>query len=401
MNKFYIFPKNKKKRENMKRKIICILLVMASLLTLLFNIKMTVSAEEFNFNAESYLLMDYNSKTILAKFNESERLEIASMVKLMTTLITIEKLESGELCLDQKVMASEYACSMEGSQAFLDAGEEYTIEELLKSVIIASANDSSVVLSEAIAGTEENFTALMNEKAKALGLKNTHYANSTGLPSENEQYSCAEDVAKLLCEEIKHELYFKFSNIWIDEIIHPSGRRTELVNTNVLIRQYKGVDIGKTGFTDEAGYCLSSSCQKNGMRLVSVVIGAKSAKDRFSITSNLLNYGFANFENRKILTVNDNVENKMNLNGKLKELELEFENDFYLLVKKGEKSQVNLKYEMNSNIKAPISKGQVLGKVYVVNEGVIVGEVNILAKNSISKPSYKDSFKRALDNFAI
>lgn len=384
----------------MKKKIICLLLVLTSIITLVSGAKIKLYAENINYDAKSYFLMDYDSKTVLAKSNENERLEIASMVKLMTSLITIEKIQSGELSLDQKVMASEYASSMEGSQAFLDAGEEYTIEDLLKSVIIASANDSSVVLAESISGTEENFVNLMNEKAKELGLKNTHYANSTGLPSENEQYSCAEDVAKLLCEEIKHELYFKYSNIWIDELIHPSGRKTELVNTNILIRQYKGVDIGKTGFTDEAGYCLSASCKKNNMRLVSVVIGTNSAKDRFSITSNLLNFGFSNFENRKVVNGGDNVD-ALNVNSKLKELELEFEKDFSVICKKGEKCEVNLKFETNNKIKAPISKGDVLGKAYIIKDGVVIGEVNLVAKNSISKPNFKDSFKKVLDNYSI
>lgn len=384
----------------MKKKIICLLLVLTSIITLVSGAKIKLYAENINYDAKSYFLMDYDSKTVLAKSNENERLEIASMVKLMTSLITIEKIQSGELSLDQKVMASEYASSMEGSQAFLDAGEEYTIEDLLKSVIIASANDSSVVLAESISGTEENFVNLMNEKAKELGLKNTHYANSTGLPSENEQYSCAEDVAKLLCEEIKHELYFKYSNIWIDELIHPSGRKTELVNTNILIRQYKGVDIGKTGFTDEAGYCLSASCKKNNMRLVSVVIGTNSAKDRFSITSSLLNFGFSNFENRKVVNGGDIVD-ALNVNSKLKELELEFEKDFSVICKKGEKCEVNLKFETNNKIKAPISKGDVLGKAYIIKDGVVIGEVNLVAKNSISKPNFKDSFKKVLDNYSI
>lgn len=384
----------------MKKKIICLLLVLISIITLVSGAKIKVYAENINYDAKSYFLMDYDSKTVLAKSNENERLEIASMVKLMTSLITIEKVQSGELSLDQKVMASEYASSMEGSQAFLDAGEEYSIEDLLKSVIIASANDSSVVLAESISGTEENFVNLMNEKAKELGLKNTHYANSTGLPSENEQYSCAEDVAKLLCEEIKHELYFKYSNIWIDEIIHPSGRKTELVNTNILIRQYKGVDIGKTGFTDEAGYCLSASCKKNNMRLVSVVIGTNSAKDRFSITTNLLNFGFSNFENRKVVNCGDKVD-ALNVNSRLKELELEFENDFSVICKKGEKCEVNIKFETNNKIKAPISKGDVLGKAYIIKDGVVIGEVNLVAKNSISKPNFKDSFKKVLDNYSI
>ncbi|MGN1208031.1 MAG: D-alanyl-D-alanine carboxypeptidase family protein, partial [Christensenellales bacterium] len=303
--------------------------------------------------------------------------------------------------LNQKLIVSEHAASQEGSQAFLDAGKEYSVEELLKSVIIASANDSSVVLAEAIGGSEEGFVNLMNARAKELGLDNTIYANATGLPSEKTQYSCAEDVAKLLKEEIKHKIYFKFSNVWIDEIIHESGRRTELVNTNILIRKYQGVDIGKTGFTDEAGYCLTASCHKNNMRLISVVIGTKSTKDRFEITTNLLNYGFANFENKQILNKNDSVASVMVKGAKEKTMEVEYEKDFYSLTKKGDKSEYKTKVEMIDNLKAPIKKGDVVGKVFVVKDGVVIGEVNITSKTEVLKSSYKDSLKKILDNFSI
>lgn len=385
----------------MKKKIISLVLVLISL-CFIFNAKtISVFAENQNYDAKAYILVDYNSGEVLLKNNETEHLEIASMVKLMTSLLTLEKIDAGELALDQKLMVSEHAASQEGSQAFLDAHKEYTVEELLKSVIIASANDSSVVLAEAIGGSEEGFVNLMNAKAKELGLSNTLYANATGLPSENTQYSCAEDVAKLLKEEIKHKLYFKYSNIWIDEIIHESGRRTELVNTNVLIRKYQGVDIGKTGFTDEAGYCLSASCKKNDMRLVSVVIGTKSTKDRFSITTNLLNYGFANFENKKVLNKNDELDSIKIKGAKEKEIEVEYEKDFFHLTKKGDKGEYKTKVEIEDNLKAPIKKGDIVGKVFIVKDGVVVGEVNIVTKNDILKSTYKDSLKKIFDNFSI
>ncbi len=388
----------------MKRFLIGFILVITLLCSFILGNTLTVFAEEnaLNLDAKAYLLMDYNTGKVLMKNNETEHLEIASMVKLMTTLITIEKIQAGELSLDQKVMASEYAASMEGSQAFLDAGKEYTVNDLLKSVIIASANDSSVVLAEAISGTEENFVNLMNKKAKELNLTNTLYANATGLPSENTQYSCAEDCAKLLSEEIKHDLYFKYSNIWIDEIIHESGRKTELVNTNVLIRQYKGVDIGKTGFTDEAGYCLSASCNKNNMRLISVVIGTKSTKDRFNITTNLLNYGFNNYENKKVLGIDDEISNKVTIKGaKNSNVNLGYEKDFYYLSKKGEKTNFKIKLELNNKVKAPVKRNDVLGKAYIINDGVVVGEINVVSKDNINKVNYKDCFDKVVKNYKI
>lgn len=385
----------------MKKRIICLCLILISVVFALIQKPAICFADSQNFDAKAYILMDYNSGEVLLKNNEEEHLEIASMVKLMTSLLTIEKIDAGELSLDQKLLVSEYAASQEGSQAFLDAGQEYTVEELLKSVIIASANDSSVVLAEAIGGSEEGFVNLMNSKASELGLTNTLYANATGLPSQNTQYSCAKDVAKLLMEEIKHKLYFKYSNVWIDEIIHASGRRTELVNTNVLIRKYSGVDIGKTGFTDEAGYCLSASCNKNNMRLISVVIGTKSTKDRFSITTNLLNYGYANFENKCVLKQTDQLE-KVSIKGaKQKEIEVLFEKDFYNLTKKGEKCEFKTKIQMNENLKAPLKKGDVVGKAFVVKDGVVIGEINLIANNDVQKSTYKDSLNKVIDNFSI
>ena len=385
----------------MNKKFISFILILVSLCLMIGTKASTVFADNQNFDAKAYILIDYNSGEILLKNNETEHLEIASMVKLMTSLITLEKIEAGELTLDQKLLVSEHAASQEGSQAFLDANKEYTVEDLLKSVIIASANDSSVVLAEAIGGSEEGFVNLMNVKAKELGLNNTLYANATGLPSEKSQYSCAEDVAKLLSQEINHKLYFKYSNIWIDEIIHESGRKTELVNTNVLIRKYKGVDIGKTGFTDDAGYCLSASCKKNDMRLVSVVIGTKSTKDRFDITTNLLNYGFANYENKKILLKTD-VLNPVTIKGaKEKTVAVEYQKDFYFLTKKGDKSDYKTKIEIFEGTKAPIKKGDVLGKTYIVKDGVVVGEVNIVSKEDINKATYKDSLNKVIENFSI
>lgn len=402
MNKKIKLSKTNKKRGIMKKFFISFMLILMTLFSIIGGRILNVNAEELNLDAKAYLLMDYNTGKILLKNNETDHLEIASMVKLMTSLITIEKIQAGELSLDQKVMVSEYAASMEGSEAFLDAGKEYTINDLLKSVIIASANDSSVVLAEAICGTEDNFVKLMNEKAKELGLENTHYANATGLPSENTQYSCAIDCAKLLKEEIKHELYFKYSNIWIDEIVHESGRKTELVNTNVLIRQYKGVDIGKTGFTDEAGYCLSASCLKNNMRLISVVIGTKSTKDRFSISSTLLNYGFNNYENKKILSKDDIIENNINLKGaKIKDLKLNYSDDFYYLAKKGENADIKVKTELPKNLKAPIKCNDVVGKAYIISDGVVVGEINIVSHENVEKITFKDSLDKVVENYKI
>ncbi len=204
------------------------------------------------FSSDSYILIDADSDVVLASKNIEEKMQVASICKLMTCLLTIEKIEDGVINLNDDVVASEYACSMEGSQAFLDAGCKYKVSDVLKSVIVASANDGAVVLAELISGNENAFVSLMNNRAKELGMNNTVYANATGLPQPN-QYSTALDTSIILKEIYKHDLYVKNSNIWIDNLIHPSGRKTELVNTNRLIKYYDKCKTGKTGFTDEAG----------------------------------------------------------------------------------------------------------------------------------------------------
>ena len=267
-----------------------------------FKPSLSIKADTVDYNCKAYVLMDSNTGEVLHEKESEKHYEIASMVKLMTSLITMEKIDKGELSINTKCLVSEHAASQEGSQAFLDAHQEYTVEDLLKSVIIASANDSSVALAELIAGNEFNFVALMNKRAEELGLINTLYANSTGLPALN-QYSTAKDVGLLLREVGKHDLYKKYSTIWMDKLVHPSGRETELVNTNRLVKYFPDCDCGKTGFTDEAG-----SAKRNNMRLIAVAMGCQNANDRFTITSNLLNFGFANYALKTLYSCNDKIE---------------------------------------------------------------------------------------------
>ncbi len=359
----------------------------------------TTYADEFNYNAKSYLLMDYNTGQVLLEQNAEERFEVASMVKLMTMLITLEKLEAGELDMDTMVSASGHACSMEGSQAFLDPGSEYKISELLKSVIIASANDSSVVLAECIGGSEASFTDMMNKRAKELGMKNTSYANATGLPAA-EQYSTALDTAIVLKEVMKNSDYYKYSSIWMDTFKHPSGRETELVNTNRLTRFYNGCNAGKTGYTDEAGYCLSASAKRGDMRLISVVVGAKSSKDRFAMSTDILNFGFANYKNQKLLSEKEPLGEKIAINGGYEgKLQIKPERDCYVIVKKGSEDSFELKYDIPSYLNAPIKKGEKVGTVYVIENGKVVDEVSLLAIKDCNKINYKQSMRKVMFNW--
>ncbi len=358
-------------------------------------------AATVDFAAKSYILMDYHTGKILCEKDSDEKYPVASIVKLMTILLTLENIDEGKLSLDDKVIASNSSASMGGSQVFIEEGGEYKVADLLKSVIMSSANDSSVLLAETIAGSEDNFAILMNEKAKELGLENTSYANCTGLPTTN-QYSSAKDCAKVLKEVSKYDLYHKYSNIWIDKISHPKGRDTELVNTNKLIRYYKGCVGGKTGSTDEAGYCLSAVAQRGEMKLIAVVLGTSSSKERFAQTSKLLDYGFNNFENKKIITANKALDNNIGVSGgKTAYVKGEYKDDFYYICNKTEKANIVTEIKLNDNIKAPIKAGDKLGVVYVAIDGRVIGEIDIVASFDVAKLTIIDNINRIKDNFFI
>lgn len=361
--------------------------------------KKDVVFADTDFDVEEYCLMDYNTGKILTEKNSTQKREVASMVKLMTSLLTMEKIENGEWSLDTELLVSDYAASMEGSQAFLDAGKTYKLDDLLKSVIVASANDSSVVLAENYAGSEPKFVDIMNAKAKELGLNDTLYGNSTGLPALN-QYSTAQDIAKLLAVVCKHDLYHKYSTIWMDNLVHESGRVTELVNTNRLVKYYPGCDCGKTGFTDEAGYCLSASAKRNDMRLISVVMGAKSTNERFNVSSSLLNYGFNNFKNERVVSCENIISTGKKLKGCNSPVECYALNDLYILQKSGETPN----YEITKSfyeLKKHVSKGEVIGKIMVLEKGEVIAETDLISADDYKTPSFVDITHNIFDNWTI
>ena len=248
-------------------------------------------SEQPKISAKSALLLDYASNTVIYSKNADEKLPIASMTKLASLSIILDAIDKGAVKENDMVTVSETAAAVGGSSAFLDAGSSYKVSDLIKTVIIASANDSCVALAEHIAGSEDVFVARMNKLAKNLGLENTNFKNATGLP-DKEHYSTAHDMAKIYRTVCNHRLYKKYSKIWMEDFIHPSGRKTGLVNTNRLIRSYEGIEGGKTGYTDAAKFCLTASASRGSTRLISVVIGANDSKTRFNETSSLLNFGF-------------------------------------------------------------------------------------------------------------
>lgn len=354
-----------------------------------------------NFSSDSYILIDADSNSVLYGVNPEQKMPVASICKLMTTLLTLEKIESGVISLDDMFIASEYACDAEGSQAFLDAGSSYSVRDLLKSVIMASANDSAIVLAENLAGNEDNFVTFMNERAVKLGMKNTRYSNSTGLPKAD-QYSTAYDTAKLIKEISKYQLYKDDCAIWMDTLVHPSGRETELVNTNRLIKYYSPCVCGKTGFTDEAGYCLSAIAEKNGMNLIAVVLKCDEAPQRFKECMELFNYGFANFENKKVISANELLDFELAVKGgNVSSVKVIAESDFYVVNKITENDDIELRYELDDIAKAPISSGEKVGEIIVLKKGVLQGKVNIVVAEDILKQSYGDALRKIFDGWEI
>jgi len=354
-------------------------------------------AEEFDLTAKSAILLDYDSGTIIYEKEKSKKLPVASMVKLMTIYLTFKNIDEGVIQLDQKLTSSENASGMGGSQVFIDPYVEYSVEDLLKSVIMASANDASVVLAEGISGSEAAFVDLMNNTAKQLGMNNTLYCNCTGLPAP-EQYSCAEDCAILLKQILNYETYHKYSTVWMDNLTHPSGRKTELVNTNKLVRYLEGCDSGKTGSTSEAGYCLTASAKRNNMRLISVVIGAKTGNDRFKESTNLLNYGFANYQNKQLLSKEVIVGEVATSKCKQQIAQIIPIEDFFAFDKKGNASNYVVTYELPEKIK-PTKCGQEIGSAIVSKDGKVIKTVPLTVKTDVEGMSFKDNFKSILENW--
>jgi D-alanyl-D-alanine carboxypeptidase (penicillin-binding protein 5/6) len=380
---------------------ICIFVLGIIVCNIFVDDKIQVNANEFkDITAKSYIVVDDYGNTLIEN-NADDKKEVASICKLMTILITLENIEKGNLSLEDKLYTSIKASEAEGSQAFLDAGSEYTIRDLLKSVIVASANDSAIVLAEGIAGSEDIFVKMMNEKAKLLGMHNTRYANSTGLPSF-EQYSTARDTAIILNEVSKYGIYREYCNIWIDKLIHPSGRITELVNTNRLIKYYDYCETGKTGYTDEAGYCLSSTASNRDFNLTCVVLGCNTSADRFTESIKLYNYAYANFINEKIFEKGQIVDNNIIVkNGKQDYLKLIANNDYSLLQNRLNKKDYTINIEFPENLKAPIKQGDYICNIDIVVEGIVVGKVELVAGENVDKQTFNDSFIKVLERFSL
>lgn len=353
-------------------------------------------SEPIKIDAKSAILIDASSGRTFFEKDADKTLPIASITKVMTLNLIFDAVENGKLQLDEKITVSEAAAGMGGSQAFIDAGYSYTARDLIKSIIIASANDAAVAMAEKISGSEDAFVHKMNLKAKELGMNNTSFKNCTGLP-ESGHYSTARDVAIMSMKLISHKNYFEWSNIWMDEIHHEKdGRKTELVNTNKLIRSLNGCDGLKTGYTSEAGFCVSTTAKRGDMRLISVILSGNTSKDRFNESSDLINYGFANYSSEQIVKSGEKITDVSIKGGKEKSIGAITLDSFFVCVKNDGTDNVEKVIELPNQINAPILKGQEVGKILIKLNGDIIGEVKLYSDKEYNKAGFLDKIKEII-----
>ncbi|WP_374719757.1 D-alanyl-D-alanine carboxypeptidase family protein [Parageobacillus toebii] len=388
------------------KKLFIRLLLFASIFIL--SISANVHAEEKKTNtrgvqlandAKSAILIERDTGTVLYEKNAHEKLPPASMTKIMTMLLIMEAIDKGELSYKEKVRASEYAASMGGSQIFLEPGEEMTVDELLRGIAIGSGNDASVAMAERIAGSEEAFVEMMNKKAKELGLKNTSFQNATGLPAEG-HYSSAYDMAMMARELLKYEDITKYTGMYEDYLRENTDKKFWLVNTNRLVKFYPGVDGLKTGFTSEAKYCLTATAKKNGMRVIAVVFGASTPKDRNAQITKMLDYAFSQYKTHPVYKRNEIIARVNVSKGKKKAIALVTSEPISVLTKKGQSiDQIEKVIQTKENVKAPIKKGDELGVLILKQNGKELLRSPIVAKENVAEASWWDLFKRTLQNF--
>ncbi len=382
---------------------------LAALVTALLLLPGIAQADELPMKAEapitltspSAILCEASTGQVIFEKNADERRPVASVNKVMTILLTLEAVDEGRVSLEDQVTVSPRAASMGGSQAFLDAGERYKLSELLKTVIVASANDSAVALAEHLAGTEESFVRLMNTRAEELGLTNTHYANCTGLPAQ-EHYTTARDVAKLSAQLDLHPIYYRYSTIWMDEIKHRGGRVTSLTNTNRLIRFYPGCDGYKTGSTNEARYCVSATAKKEGMRLIAVVLGTPAGQTRFDEARAMLEYGFANVQLVTPIAQGQALDMTVPVRlGGRDEVSVLSGGTCSLLERRGEKNALSLEAALVEKVNAPVYAGDVLGEIRVKRGDEVVAVVPAVAAEDVQLPGMVDALIRIRDHFML
>ena len=350
--------------------------------------------ENLAVKAKSAVLMDASNGQVLYKYNESERLPPASVTKIMSLLLIAEAVDGGKIKLTDEVTASADAAAKGGSQIWLKEGETMTVDELLKAIAISSANDACCAMAEYIAGSESTFVTMMNDKAKALGMNNTHFENCSGLDDDTTDHmTTAYDIGLMSVELLKHEFIENYTTVWMDSL---RDGATELVNTNKLVRFYNGTTGLKTGTTSKAGKCLSASAKRDGLHLVAVVMGSQSSDDRFETAKTLLNYGFANYESVP-LNIDESLITDVNvIMGTEETLKPSHDEMKNITLKKGDKSKITTEISLATDAEAPIEKGQTLGSIKFCLNGETISECRLFSDRGIRRTTYADVLKAML-----
>ncbi|MBQ3474683.1 MAG: D-alanyl-D-alanine carboxypeptidase [Bacilli bacterium] len=349
-------------------------------------------------NAKSAILIEASTGEIIYQKDAEAKLAPASMTKMMSLVLIMEEIESGKLKWNEKIRVSENAASMGGSQIYLEAGEEMTVKDLVKGIAMASGNDAVVALAERISGTEEEFVKKMNEKAKFLGLSNTNFENSTGLDSEN-HYSSAKDMALIAKELVKHKKILEFSSTYEDYLRQNTNKKFWLVNTNKLIKTYEGMDGLKTGFTESAMYCLTATALRNNMRLIGVIMGENTSKQRNEEMSSMLDYGFNSYTVNNLVKKNQIVDKYYNPKSSSLKTDVITNEDINILNKKG-KDKRKVTYEVKlDNKDLPIKKNEVVGKLIAKENNKELFKVDVVAAKDIDKANILELFIRNIKEF--
>ena len=353
------------------------------------------AAENKKINVKSSILMSLDTGDVIKQNNAYEHLSPASVTKLMSILLILEAIDSGKIKLTDEVAATENAVSKGGSQIWLEVGEKMTVNDLFKAVVIASANDACTLLGEYVAGSDSAFVDMMNKRVETLGLKNSHFENCTGLDDEvTNHYSCAYDLAVIAKEVMKHKLILKYSTVWLDSL---RNGKTELNNTNKMINKYNGMTGLKTGTTSNAGFCLCATATRDGISFVSVVLGAQTSDERFALTQELLDYGFANYKLDNIKIDNSKLKTVKVKNGIDKSITPKCELNKKLLLPKNS-DKITYEYSFLDEVKAPVKKGDKLGVITVYSGNKKISSIELKSDKNIKSVTFLYIFKKMFNN---
>lgn len=358
-------------------------------------------AEEFppmqvEAKAKAALLMEVSSGRVLMAQNADEKLYPASVTKIMSLILVLEAVDEGKINLNDVVTASANASSKGGSQIWLKEGEQMTVDEMLKATAVASANDACTALGEFVAGSDEAFVNMMNEKAKQLGMTNTHFDNCTGLDDTTENhYTTAYDVALMSRELLKHEVIKNYSTVWMDNL---RGGETQLVNTNKLVRTYDGITGLKTGTTSKAGCCVSASAKRGDLELIAVVMGSDSSKDRFNAAKSMLDWGFANYTAVTLEPDSMLITDVTVLNGETEKITPVVKEKTAVTVQKGREGDIQQSVELPVDVAAPVEENQLLGSITFTLDGKKIAEYKLYSPQAVKKLGFFERYKRLLEN---